>query len=227
MRLNLIFMKKIIFILSLFFIFSCYTQKIELNADKKSGKMTIDYYINNDYFQIISLVASNFQYDDANYIDTMILIDEVKFKENFKKYEGITLDSVSIKKVKEGEYKGKIVISFKDFEKALSLLPKTIVGLTILRNKEELTITQILDMAKIDPDNIFLGFVEDLKNDDKEFYNLLTDVAVFNFELYTKTPIKKSEGIKVEGDGKIGKYSFKIKNLLENKNKVLKFSITL
>ncbi|HOJ65256.1 MAG TPA: hypothetical protein PLE45_12640 [Spirochaetota bacterium] len=222
------FLAKIIFLIStIFLLFSCYTQKIELNADRKSGKMTIDYYINNDYFQIISLIASNFQYDNEDYIDVMILIDENKFKENFKKYEGITLDFVSIKKIKEGEYKGKIIISFKDFEKALALLPKGVSGLELIKTKDDITISQTVDLEKMDPDNIFLDFVNQLKDDDKEFYTLLTETAVFNFELYTKTNIKKTEGIKLEGDGKIAKYSFKIKNLLDNKNKVLKFSITL
>lgn len=204
---------------------SCYTQKIELNEDKRSGKMTIEYYLNNDYFQLISIVASNFQYDDENYIDTIILINEAKFRENFKKYEGINLDFISIKKIREGEYTGKIVISFKDFEQALLLLPKSIAGLEIKKAKEEITINQIIQLSKMDPENIFIDFIEQLKEDDKEFYNLLTEKAVFNFEILTKTPIKKTEGIKLEKNNK-ATYSFNIKNLLENKDNPLKFSIT-
>ena len=69
--------KKIITIFAIMFLLiSCYSHKIILNADKKSGKMIIEYNLNDDYFQLLSIAIENFaNNDEEDQFDPTILID--------------------------------------------------------------------------------------------------------------------------------------------------------
>ena len=65
--------KKIITIFAIMFLLiSCYSHKIILNADKKSGKMIIEYNLNDDYFQLLSIAIENFANNDEEAIGIRI-----------------------------------------------------------------------------------------------------------------------------------------------------------
>ncbi|OHD10626.1 MAG: hypothetical protein A2086_05545 [Spirochaetes bacterium GWD1_27_9] len=218
-------LKKILLFTLTIFLFSCYSQKIYLNPDKKSGKMIIDYSLDSDYLSILSTALANFQSTtDASPIDPAILIDEQAFKDAFKENKDVTLKVVKID-TKKG-YSGHIEISFTDFEKALNLLPKSMVNLAIQRANGTLTVNQVLNFGKMDADGVFLDFINQQKEDDINLYNRLTKVASFKFEVYTTTPMIKTEGVTVSSDKKKIEYSFKLQDLLVNKDKDLKFLIS-
>ncbi|MBP7552118.1 MAG: hypothetical protein KA885_01725 [Spirochaetes bacterium] len=211
---------------------SCFNLKIDLNADKTGGTMTMDYDINDDYFQLISIILSNIPMEDGEQFDPFILIDDSAMRGYFDsidkaKMEGITLKKVSIKKdEKSGYYKGNVVITFKDFEKSLALLPKAVSGLTIKRDKELTTINQVMNFEEMDKDGIFKDFIEQLKEDDVDFYKLLTEKAKFDFSITTKTPVKKSSGVVLGKDGKSVSYSFKVNDMLDDSKKSMNFMMS-
>lgn len=223
-------MKKILlYILFLPLLISCYSQKIYLNADKKSGKMTIEYNLDDDFFQLLSIALENFSTDDDNYIDPTILLDEELFKEYFKENMG-DIREIKLKKVSidlTNGYKGYIEIDFFNLEKLMDRIPQGMTNLLIEKKGYELTISQIIDMKKMDPDNIFKDFIIQQKEDDLNFYNKLTQKAKFDFILSTALPIKKTEGVELSANKKTASYSFKINDLINNDGKILKFLITL
>ena len=218
--------------IALFVLCSCFNQKIELNADKKSGKMTIEYEINDEYFQLISIILSNVELSENLFFDPFVLIDEQTFKKSYNNLgkdilASAKLNSVSIiKNEKTGFYNGKFVISFNDFEKSLKLIPNAISGLTVKRTKEELTISQQINITEIDSDGIFGDFIEQLKEDDIDFYKLLTEKASFGFAIFLKNKIKTSTGVNLGKDGMSAFYTFKIKDLLNSDKKLLNFLIS-
>ena len=120
---------------------SCFNMKIDLNFDKKSGKMTMEYDINDEYFQLISIVMSNVQISENVFFDPFVLLDEASFKTFYDSLpkdniSAITLSSVSItRNEKTGYYKGKIVFAFKDFEKCMALIPAGVSGLEFTKDK--------------------------------------------------------------------------------------------
>ena len=144
--------KKIVTILTLMIILvSCYTQKITLNADKKSGKIEIEYNLDDDYFQLLSIAIENFTAEDEEPFDPMILIDEDLFKQTFlelNKNKELKLKSVNINTSKG--YNGKIVILFYDFEKLLNKLPKGMANLNITKIKNNITLSQVINFKKMD-----------------------------------------------------------------------------
>ncbi|MCK4796512.1 MAG: hypothetical protein KAT05_03980 [Spirochaetes bacterium] len=218
--------KKIIIIFGIMLLLiSCYSHKIILNADKKSGKMIIEYNLNDDYFQLLSIAVDNFANESENPFDPIILIDEELFKQSFIESKEIKLKSVNIDTT--NGYKGKIVIEFYDFEKILSQMPEGLINLNIKRKKNSLTLSQELNFNKMDPDEIFKNFILQQKEDDINFYNQLTKEAKFNFTIITAWPMKYTEGVILSHDKKQAKYSFKINDLINSNKKILKFLISL
>ena len=136
---------------------SCYNHTIILNPDKNSGKMIIEYNLDDDYFQLVSIAAENIVVEGEDRFDPLILIDESLFKETFKETEYVKLKSVKIDT--SNGYKGNIVIEFKDLEKILASLPSGLTNLTLKKEKNIVTLTQLLDFKKMDPDEIFKSFV--------------------------------------------------------------------
>ena len=107
---------------------SCYTQKIVLNADRKSGTMYLDYSFNDDDFEILSLILSAASMEDGEVIDPVILIDEEAFKDfiNEAALPGVSIEKVSVvsKAVKNNHiYSGSIALKFKDFELLFEKIP--------------------------------------------------------------------------------------------------------
>ena len=217
--------KKYLYI-SIFFILliSCYNQTIILNSDKNSGKMIIKYNLDDDYFQLVSIATENLFIEEDNKFDPLILIDEDLFKETFKETEYIKLRSVKIDT--SNGYNGNIIIEFSDLEKTLEALPRGLLNLTLKKENSNITITQILDFKKMDPDEIFKNFVLQQKEDDINFYNRLIKEAKFTFIIKTLTPIKYTEGVMLSKDKKQAKYTFMINDFI-NSNKILKFIISL
>ena len=210
-----------IFIVSLV---SCYNHTIILNSDKNSGKMIIEYYLDDDYFQLVSIATENLLIDGNNKFDPLVLIDEDLFKETFKDTEYVKLKSVKIDT--SNGYNGNIVIEFTDLEKILETLPSGLLNLTLKKENGDITLTQILDFKKMDPDEVFKNFVLQQKEDDINFYNRLTKEAKFSFLIKTMTPIKYTEGVTLSKDKKQAKYTFTVNDFI-NSNKALKFVISL
>jgi hypothetical protein len=206
-------------------LFSCYSHKIYLNSDKKSGRMVIDYTLDDDYLSILSTALSNFQPKDGSpSIDANALIDEKVFRETFKSTKEVTLKVVKIDTTKG--YTGHIEVAFTDFEKALTLLPEGMINISVIRQNSGLTISQVLNLLKIDPESVLINFLDQQKEDDINMYNKLTKQAVFVFDVFTPSPIKKSEGVILSPDKKKAEYSFKLSDLLKDKNKDIKFLIS-
>ena len=125
------FKKIILLFIAVTFLVSCYSHKIYLNADKKSGRMVIEYQLDNDYLSILSTALANMQTTSSEPIDPTILIDEKLFKESFKNTKEVTLKSVKIDTTRG--YKGTVEIVFTDFEKSLKSLPQGMMNLEIIR----------------------------------------------------------------------------------------------
>lgn len=215
--------KNIFLILTLAFLLcSCYSQKVYLNKDKKSGYMEIEYAFDDDLFQILSIAFANFQTDYSSQFDPIVLIDEEMFKEQFKDTANVRLRSVAI--TKGDLYKGKIVMEFSDFEKAIAQLPVDTGKLKIERAGSIVSISQMINLTEVDPDGIFNEFIKQQKEDDIELYNKLTGKTNFTFEINTKSDIKKVEGFLISGNNKKATYNFKLTDLLKE-NAILKFSI--
>ena len=216
---------KILLVLTIFIaLLSCYNHTIILNSDKNSGKMIIEYNLDDDYFQLISIATENLFIEENNKFDPLILIDEDLFKETFKNTEYVKLKSIKIDT--SNGYKGNIVIEFTDLQKILDTLPSGLLNLTLKQEDDNITLTQILDFKKMDPDEIFKNFVMQQKEDDIDFYNRLTKEAKFKFVIKTMTPIKYSEGVLLSKDKKQATYNFTINDFINN-NKILKFVISL
>ena len=162
---------------------SCFNMKIDLNFDKKSGKLTMEYDVNDEYFQLLSIVMSNVQLGEDVFFDPFVLLDEQQFKTFFnglpkENLSDITLFSVSIKRnANTGYYKGKIVFLFKDFEKCMAMIPQGVAGLTFTKDNGVYTIGQTVDMSTMDSENMLGEFINTLKEDDEDFYKLLTEKA--------------------------------------------------
>jgi hypothetical protein len=207
-------------------LFSCYSHKIYLNSDKKSGRMVIDYSLDNDYLSVLSTALSSLQTgENEQSLDPNALIDEKIFRETFKNSKEVTLKTVKI--TSDKGYNGHIEITFTDFEKALKLLPAGILNITVSREGGNVSISQIINLSKIDSQGVFLDFLAQQKEDNIDFYNKLTKTAAFKFEIYTAAPMKKTEGVVLSSDGKRADYSFKLGDLLKDKNKDIKFLISL
>ena len=223
---------KILLILSFVFcLSSCFNMKIDLNFDKKSGKLTMEYDVNDEYFQLLSIVMSNVQLGENVFFDPFVLLDEQQFKTFFnglpkENLSDITLFSVSIKRNQTtGYYKGKIVFLFKDFERCMAMIPQGVAGLTFTKDNGVYTIGQTVDMSKMDPENMLGEFINTLKEDDEDFYKLLTEKAEFDFAVQLRSKIRKSEGVNIGKDGMSASYGFKINDLLGTAEKPLKFMI--
>ena len=210
---------------------SCFNMKIDLNFDKKSGKLTMEYDVNDEYFQLLSIVMSNVQLGENVFFDPFVLLDEQQFKTFFnglpkENLSDITLFSVSIKRNQTtGYYKGKIVFLFKDFEKCMAMIPQGVAGLTFTKDNGVYTIGQTVDMSKMDPENMLGEFISTLKEDDEDFYKLLTEKAEFDFAVQLRSKIRKSEGVNIGKDGMSATYGFKINDLLGTADKPLQFMI--
>ncbi|MBR3732579.1 MAG: hypothetical protein IKN25_08005, partial [Spirochaetales bacterium] len=68
-------------------------------------------------------------------------------------------------------------------------------------------------------------FINTLKEDDEDFYKLLTEKAEFNFAVQLRSKIRKSEGVHIGKDGMSASYGFKINDLLATADKPLQFMI--
>ena len=211
-------------ILMLFLFFSCYSQKIVLNSDKNSGQMIIEYNLTDDTFQLLSFAFYEFA-SEENEFDPEILIDSDLFKEAFKQTDDIKLKSINIDN--SNGYKGKIVIEFKNLNKILDEIPKGLTNLQIDRKGNTLTISQTLNIKELDKEGRLKSFILEQKEDDINFYNYLTKTAKFEFTIKSSHVIKKAEGIILSKNKKEASYSFKINDIIENENKILKFLITI
>ena len=220
------FKKVLSLVILLVLLSSCYTHKIYLNADKKSGKMIIDYTLDNDYLSILSTALSSIQTanDNQEPLDPNILIDPDLFKKQFSKSKDLKLTALSI--TKSNGYKGHIEITFTDFEKALKQLPENMININIVRTSSSLTVSQTLNLSKLDKQGVLLDFLNQQKEDDIALYNKLTKQAFFQFEIYTPTVIKSAEGVTLSSDKKKATYTFKLNDLLVNKDKDIKFLIS-
>ena len=220
------FRKLVLFGIIIISLFSCYTHKIYLNSDKKSGKMVIDYKLDNDYLSILSTALSSISIgENENPIDPSALIDENVLRETFKNTKEVTLKTVKIDTT--NGYTGHIEFTFSNFEQALKSIPAGMLNINIERQGGGLTISQIINLSKIDKDGIFLDFLEQQKEDDINLYNKLTKDAVFNFQIFTATPIKKAEGVKLSADKKRADYSFTLGDLVKDINRDMKFLLSL
>jgi hypothetical protein len=202
---------------------SCYTQTIILNPDKKSGRMIIDYQMDDDYLSILSTAMANFQNPDQEPIDPTILIDQELFKERFKNSKEVALDKVVISS-KNG-YTGHVEIRFSDFEKALKMLPEGMINLAINRSNSKLSIGQVINLSKMDPDNVLTEFLNQQKEDDIDLYNKLTKSASFSMVIQTPSPVSSSKGVTLSSDKKKSSYSFRLGDMLAKKDKDLEFYI--
>ena len=223
---------KILLILSFVFcLSSCFNMKIDLNLDKKSGKLTMEYDVSKDGFQLLSIVLSNVQLGENVFFDPFVLGDEQQFRTFFNKLpkeslSDITLFSVSIKHNQTTDYyKGKIVFLFKDFEKCMAMIPQGVAGLTFTKDNGVYTIGQTVDMSKMDSENMLGEFISTLKDDDEDFYNLLMEQTEFDFAVQLRSKIRKSEGVNIGKDGMSATYGFKINDLLGTADKPLQFMI--
>ena len=52
--------KALIILIISILLYSCYTQKVTLNEDRKSGQVVIEYNLDDDYFQLFSIAVENF-----------------------------------------------------------------------------------------------------------------------------------------------------------------------
>lgn len=218
--------KTLLLIISTVFIMtSCYKQTIYLNSDKKSGSMIIEYSLDDDTFQMISMVFMMIEPEEGSFVpDPMMLIDEDTFKSTFPEDDNFKLKSVDLKM--STVYEGRIEIEFNDFQDALKKLPMQSSGFIMKEDKGHLLLEQTVDLDKIDPDRMFLSFLESQKQDDKEFYNKIVNNSPFQFEINTKTPMQSAEGFKLSQNNKKATYTFKLSDILSNKQG-LKFSLKL
>jgi hypothetical protein len=210
--------------------FSCYSHKIILNSDKNSGQMIIEYTLDDDYFQLISIASENFNKEATNSgsedkFDPSMLIDKGLFLQSFKNTKEVKLKSIDIQS-SNNVYRGRIVIEFYDLAKLIDKMPKGLADITLKKEGGDVTYTQIIDYKKMDPEGVFKEYVEQQKEDDIALYNRLTKEAKFSFVVTTATPIKKAEGVVLSGDKKRAEYTFKINDII-NSTKVLKFLISL
>ena len=216
----------IIFFVALFLLSSCFSQKVFLNGDKKSGRMVLEYYLDNDYLTILSTALANIPTKDGSTIDPEILIDEKAFKNNFKNTKDVTLKSVKID-TKNG-YKGTVEILFTDFEQSLNTIPKDLLNIKITRGNDGLLqLSQKIDLNRIDPSGIFLLFLDQLKLDDINLYNKIVKSAVFSIEISSPTQFKEAVGVTLSQDKKKITYSFTLFDILNKKDKELNFFISL
>ncbi len=205
---------------------SCYTHKIILNPDNNSGTMTMEYTLDDDYFQLLSIALDNFGSENDEMIDPTSLIDADLFKKSFKESNEIKLKSINIQ-TNNNIYKGKIVIEFNNLEKLIEKIPKGIMNFTVKKENGKTTFSQELEYKKMDPDGIFKEFVMKQKEDDINLYNKLTKEAKFKFIIITSKPIKYSEGVILSSDKKTAEYNFKVNDIFDTENKKLKFIISL
>jgi len=211
-----------------FLIFSCYTQKVTLNADKKSGQVAVEYYLDDDYFQLLSIAIENFNAastQSSNKFDPAILMDAAAIKEYFKDNKFIKIRSVSVDT--SNGYRGKITADFTDFEKMFESIPKGVTNLSLKKEPDLITVTQLLNLKSLDPEGVFKSYIMKQKEDDIAYYNKLTRDVKFTFVIATASMIKKTEGVVLSGDKKVASYTFKLNDLLINDNKTYKFLISL
>jgi hypothetical protein len=215
-------------VLIVFSFFSCYTQRISLNPDKKSGQISVEYNMDDDYFQLFSIAVDSFNSKAVkakDKFDPAILLDANAIKKYFKDNKYIKIKSVSVDTSKG--YRGKIVGEFSDFERIFESIPKGVGNFSITKNDGNLTLSQLLNLKELDPENVFKNYVMKQKEDDINYYNKLTKEAKFYFYISAPTPIKKNEGVTLSGDKKEASYTFKLSDLLTNDAKTLKFLISL
>ena len=186
--------------------------------------MIIEYSLDDDFFQIFSMAISNFQTDyQEDSFDPIILTDADLFREAFQNKKGIKLKEVTIKD--NNKYTGKIIIEFDNFQKSLELLPAETSYFTFKSSGKNITISQDLNIAEMDPDGLLNEFIISQKSDDEVLYNKLMNEARFSFELNTKTPIRDTKGVNLVNNKK-AEYSFMLNELMD-KNKKLSFLISL
>jgi hypothetical protein len=219
-------MKKWILLIFLTFtLFSCYYQKITLNSDKKSGQIYIEYRLNDEYFQVLSVALSNFSSSSKNQFDPAMLLDEESFKTTVNNTKGLKLISISINKT--NGYFGKALIEFSDFVALLDELPKDLININVIKDNNNITISQILNFKQMDPNGVFKNFVQQQKEDDPKFYQKLTHETEFNFVVNSVNPFTKSEGAIISNNNKEARYSFKLNDFISNDDKTLKFILSL
>jgi hypothetical protein len=221
-------MKKWILLLFMtILLFSCYYQKITLNSDKKSGQIYIEYRLTDEYFQVLSVAMSNFTSTSSskNQFDPAILLDEESFKTTVNGYKGLKLISISINKT--SGYYGKALIQFDDFVTLLDELPRDLINLSVIKDNNNVTLSQIFNFKQMDPNGTFKNFVQQQKEDDPKFYDKLTKETVFNFVVASANPFKKTEGVNVSENKKEASYSFKLNDFITNDDKTLKFILSL
>jgi hypothetical protein len=209
-------------------LFSCYSQKVILNGDRKSGQVIVEYNLDDDYFQLFSIAVENFNSMNAQNqpkFDPGMLLDANMLRDYFKDNKYIKITSVNIDTSKG--YKGKVVATFSDFEKLLDSIPKGVTNLSLKKDQETITLTQSLNLKEMDPEGVFKNYIMKQKEDDINYYNKLTKETKFSFYLITTTPIKKVEGVFLSSDKKNASYTFKLNDLFINEEKPLKFLISL
>ncbi|MCG8568593.1 MAG: hypothetical protein MJB14_00500 [Spirochaetes bacterium] len=209
-------LKKVtVFVIITLILTGCYTQKISLNNDKKSGTMVIEYQMDDDQFQVLSMALGSMQTDFSQAtMDPIILTDSDLFKESFPLNENFKLKEVNIQT--EKGYSGKIVIQFNDFEEALKLIPQNSIPLNIKKENQHYQLSQTIDMRQLDPDGYLKEFINQQKEFDEAIYAKLVNSS-FDFELKTSHSILEAKGVKLLNKRQ-AIYSFQIKDMLSQED---------
>lgn len=209
--------------------FSCYDQKVTLNADKKSGVLSLEYTFDDDDFEVISLALSAAPVGGENgAFDPSILIDQNEFTNYINGFgiKEITLKKASITKKSNGkglsQYTGNIIIEFSDFEKLISKFPTAENGFVLKKENDKTIISQLVDMSTMGDIETLDNFIELTRSDKPNWYTKFIN-SQFNIELNLKTPIVESRGLQLSSDKKRASYNFKASDMLGEKRKNLDF----
>ena len=202
---------------------SCFNMKINLNGDKKSGTIAINYSFDDDDFDIISLAVSAMPVaENSDPLDPSVLLDQDEFKNYFDSIEqkDLKLKQVTItkKKDKTTVYTGTVVFEFSDFQSALAKIPATENGFKLLKEKDIITLEQVVDFTSIKDMETLDNYLALVKKDKPVWFDRFAK-SPFNLEINTKTPIINSKGVILSADKKKVTYSFKAGEVITDKKK--------
>ncbi|HBD93706.1 MAG: hypothetical protein A2015_04405 [Spirochaetes bacterium GWF1_31_7] len=215
---------------SLIVITSCFSQRITLNPDKKSGNVSINYTFSDDDFEILSLILSSAPVGgEAGTFDPSILIDKKEFISYFQKMEvkELTLVKSDIsRKVIDGVgyYTGAIVINFTDFEILLNKFPASENGLGFKREGQVITMEQKIEMGKMGDMETLDNYIDLVKADKPVWYKKFINDD-FLIEIVLKKPFIQTRGVTLSSDKKTAKYSFKTADMIGSNRKDLDFML--
>lgn len=222
---------KLIFLsLTLIAATSCYTQRVTLNQDKKSGVVSIDYSFNDDDFEILSLILSAAPVGDGiGFFDPSALIDKNEFISYFNSagIDGIKLTKADITRRSVSGvsvYKGSIVIAFDDFEELLKRFPAADGGFKFIRSGGVVTLEQKVEPDKMGDMETLDNYMELVKEAKPQWYSKFVDTT-FLIEMIFRTPVLDSRGVVLSSDKRTARYSFKTGDMIGANRKNLDFML--